>query len=220
MSDRFEVELEALVALVNALGTAAYTVSKGAWNVDFVRHEVDHLEDWGVAGASKAAAEKDMQLASRSSFKRSSTGLQDLQQELGRRGRLIALAENHADLANDFSKAAKPHTFTTHQANMELLDDISLAQGLTGSLASLVKAIFDFKDGHILRGFEDALEAIPLEKLFGRAAARIWDEVLSGLSEAERARKLRHIDELGTDLADLSKPFRPAEALSGIRSRT
>jgi hypothetical protein len=99
---------------------------------------------------------------------------------------------------------------------MEVLDSISLIPGLTGSLASLVMAILDFKDGHILRGFEDALGAIPLQKLFGKGAAKIWDEVLSGLGDAERARKLRHLTDLGTDLADVSKPFRPTEALQGM----
>lgn len=139
-----------------------------------MRGEIDRLEDWGVAGAAKAAALNDACLAVQF-LKKSYTGLQQLQKDLGNRGRLIAQSENRPDIAADFAKAAKPHTRTVHEENMEMLDAFSMAPGITGDVASVAKSILDFKDGHIAAGFEDALGAIPFEKVLGKSAKELND---------------------------------------------
>jgi hypothetical protein len=177
--DRVEVELQALLALVNAIGSMAYTVSKGAWSVDGVRQEVERLEDWGPAAAGKAQAVANARQASQF-LKQSYTGLQALQRELGLRGRLISQVECQGQMSDDFAKAAMPHTYTTRQANKEFLDDMSMVPGLTGAAASLVNAFFEAKDGHIKGALINALGAIPGERLFGKGA-KYADEVLRGV---------------------------------------
>jgi len=167
--------------------------------VDFYRQGVGRLDDWGVAVAAKAAAQRDMDLASQW-LKRSYTGLQALQRDLAQRGKLIAMLENHPEMVDDFSNAARPYTYTTHTANMEALDDLSLIPGIAGVTASIVKAIFDLRDGNVLSAFEDALGAVPFEKLGGKTL-KLLDDALRGLSEAERSHVL---DRLGNVLKDLS----------------
>jgi hypothetical protein len=147
-------------------------------HTDYVRAEIDRLEDWGVGAAAKADALNEARLAVQF-LKRSYTGLQELQKDLGSRGKLIAQSENRPDIAGDFAKASVPHTRTVHEENMQMwntiMDTLTMMPGIPGDVASIAKSIFDFKDGHVVAGFEDALGAIPFEKVLGKSAKGLND---------------------------------------------
>jgi len=191
VSDQIEVELNALLDVVQAMGAIGYSLSERVFDSATYVINVKYL------GAPAATALNDVEHAV-SSLQRASRSMQDLQKEVGDRGRLIAQIENRPELVDSFTKAARPRTYTSTDDLHQVLSVFGLIPTLIGSVSNLVNAGVYAWHGQFGNALVAGLGAIPGEKLVGKAFS--W-----GMDLFRDARALKAFAEIShLNPADLS----------------
>lgn len=196
MSDRAEVDLNALVSIVGALGQRGFSLSERAYEARSLVREVEYL------GGPAAGAAADVQLAWQY-LTRAFGGLQSLQRDVGARGQAIAESENDRGMAAKFAEVSKPRTFTTNDAVHDSLGKLGFIPGLGGITAGVADTILYGANGEWKSALMSGVGVLPFEKWIAKGfkvggetfrsarAARAFEDAADGklppVGTAERA---------------------------------